>query len=68
LATPPIDGLHDICAIAFMFIVISKTDDPKLAAAAAASHPACPAPTTIISYFSISLNVPRETLNTIIDF
>jgi hypothetical protein len=33
-----------------MFIVISKTLDPKLAAEAAASHPAWPAPTTIISY------------------
>jgi hypothetical protein len=30
---------------------MSKVDEPKLAAAAAASHPACPAPTTITLYF-----------------
>jgi hypothetical protein len=33
-----------------MFIVTSNTFDPILAAAAAASQPACPAPTTITSY------------------
>ncbi|GGI26823.1 hypothetical protein GCM10008119_24590 [Pedobacter mendelii] len=49
-----------------MFIVINRTDDPKLAAAAAASQPACPAPTTIRSYFENMLSsfliVPRETI------
>jgi hypothetical protein len=54
LATPPIAGLHDIWAIVPMFIVISRTLDPMFAAAAAASQPACPAPTTITSY---SLNI-----------
>jgi hypothetical protein len=37
-----------------IFMVINNTLDPKFAAAAAASHPAWPAPTTITSYlFSI---------------
>jgi hypothetical protein len=43
-------GLHDICPITCMFMVMSKVLEPKLAAAAAASLPACPAPTTITSY------------------
>jgi hypothetical protein len=38
----------------FMFMVISKTDDPMVPAAAAASQPAWPAPTTMTSY---SLNM-----------
>jgi hypothetical protein len=33
-----------------IFEVIKRTDDPKLAAAAAASQPAWPAPTIITSY------------------
>jgi hypothetical protein len=33
-----------------MFIVMSKVREPRLAAAAAASQPACPAPTTMTSY------------------
>ena len=49
-ATPPIAGLHDIWAIVFMFIVTNRVLEPIRAAAAAASHPACPAPTTITSY------------------
>src|SRR5690606_37206197 len=49
-ATPPIAGLQLIWAITPMFIVMSNTDEPKLAAAAAASHPAWPAPTTITLY------------------
>ena len=48
-ATPPIAGLQDIWAIVFMFMVINKTFEPIFAAACAASHPACPAPTTITS-------------------
>jgi hypothetical protein len=32
-------------------MVANRTFDPKLAAATAASQPACPAPTTITSYF-----------------
>ena len=46
LATPPMAGLQDICPILFMSIVMSKTLFLRLAAAAAASFPACPAPTT----------------------
>jgi len=50
-------GLHDIWAIVFMFIVISKTFEPIRAAAFAASQPAWPAPTTITSYAGyITLN------------
>ena len=50
LATPPIAGLQDICAMVFIFMVHNSTDEPILAAACAASHPACPAPTTMTSY------------------
>jgi len=50
LATPPMAGLQDICAMVFIFMVASITRIPILAAAAAASHPACPAPTTTTSY------------------
>ena len=49
LAMPPMAGLQLIWAIVCMFIVTRSTLDPILAAAAAASQPACPAPTTIIS-------------------
>ena len=48
LATPPMAGLQDICPILFISIVISKTLFLRFAAAAAASFPACPAPTTMI--------------------
>ena len=65
LATPPIAGLHDIWAIVFMFMVINNTFDPIFAAALAASHPAWPAPTTMISYSlnMMFLSVPRETFH-----
>jgi hypothetical protein len=43
-------GLQLICAMVCIFMVIRRTLDPILAAAAAASQPACPAPTTIMSY------------------
>src|SRR5690606_24738186 len=49
-ATPPIAGLQDICAIVFIFMVHNNTLEPIVAAAFAASPPACPAPTTITSY------------------
>jgi hypothetical protein len=39
-AMPPIAGLHDIWAILLMFMVMSNTFEPSLAAAAAASLPA----------------------------
>src|SRR6185503_14742890 len=69
-ATPPIAGLQLICAITPIFMVINSTDEPKLAAAAAASQPAWPAPTTITSYLlnivyryfaPMAQNVPRGT-------
>ena len=50
-AMPPIAGLHDICAIRSTFMVIIAVRRPSRAHARAASHPACPAPTTIMSYF-----------------
>ena len=48
-AMPPIAGLQLICAILFMSIVIRHVRLPMFAAAAAASHPACPAPITNMS-------------------
>ena len=53
LAIPPIAGLHDICAILFMSCVTSRTREPSRAAATAASQPAWPAPTTMMSYVAI---------------
>ena len=50
LAIPPTAGLQLICPILFMSMVISRVFDPMLAAAVAASQPACPAPITIMSY------------------
>ena len=54
-AIPPTAGLHDICAILFISIVTSNVLAPMLAEAVAASHPACPPPITITSYFKIML-------------
>ena len=53
LAIPPIAGLHDICAILFMSMVTKQVFAPMLAAAQAASQPACPPPMTSTSYFNI---------------
>ena len=50
LAIPPTAGLQLICATLFISIVIKQVFEPKFAAAAAASQPACPAPITITSY------------------
>ena len=50
LAIPPIAGLQDIFAKPSMSIVTSSTDEPSVAAAMAASQPACPPPTTMMSY------------------
>ncbi len=50
LAIPPIAGLQDICPMVCRFMVINSVFDPILAAAAAASAPAWPPPTTITSY------------------
>jgi len=49
LARPPIDGLQGIRAIASRLDVISSVDTPIRAEARAASAPACPPPTTIMS-------------------
>jgi hypothetical protein len=50
LAIPPIAGLQLIWAMVCKFMVTNKTLLPIFAAAAAASQPAWPAPTTITSY------------------
>src|SRR5690606_31656778 len=55
LPTPPMAGLQLIWAITPMFMVMSSTELPMLAAAAAASQPAWPPPTTMMSYSSIGL-------------
>src|SRR4030042_3896485 len=52
VASPPIAGLHDICAIVSRFMVKRQVEKPNRAAASAASHPAWPAPTTTMSYFA----------------
>ncbi len=53
LAIPPMAGLQLICAILFMSIVTRHVFAPMLAAAHAASQPACPPPMTITSYLKI---------------
>ena len=55
-AMPPIAGLQLIWAILFMSIVIKHVFLPKLAAAAAASQPACPAPITSMSYSNVTVS------------
>jgi hypothetical protein len=54
LAMPPMAGLHDICAIRSKLKLNSAVRSPIRAAAIAASHPACPAPTTTMSYCSVN--------------
>src|ERR1700722_1922984 len=54
LAIPPTAGLHDICAIRSTFSVNRAVFRPMRAAAVAASHPACPAPTTTTSNCSVN--------------
>src|ERR1039457_518732 len=54
LATPPTAGLQLICAIRSRFMVMRAVLRPIRAAAIAASHPACPAPTTATSYCSVN--------------
>ena len=49
LAIPPTAGLHDIFAKPFRSGETSRTDEPSEAAAIAASQPACPPPTTMMS-------------------
>ena len=49
LPRPPIAGLQDISPIVDNELVIRAVWIPDLAAAAAASQPACPAPITITS-------------------
>ena len=52
---PPIAGLQDIAPIVDKEPVIKRVEEPTLAAAVAASQPACPPPITITSYASIVL-------------
>src|SRR5450432_12426 len=54
LAIPPIAGLQDICAIKSVFRVNNAVFSPMRAAAIAASHPACPAPTMTTSNCSVN--------------
>src|SRR3972149_3091324 len=49
LAMPPIAGLQDISPILSISRVMTRVLHPSLADARAASHPACPAPTTMTS-------------------
>jgi hypothetical protein len=49
LPIPPIDGLQDISPIVASEWVSKRVFAPVRAAALAASHPACPPPTTITS-------------------
>src|SRR5438270_8079680 len=63
LPTPPIDGLQDICPASSGRKVSRPTRAPRRAAAAAASHPAWPAPITRTSCMPRALaDVPRGTL------
>ena len=50
LPGPPMAGLHGIHAMLSSDPVSTRTRSPARAAARAASHPACPAPTTMQSY------------------
>ena len=54
LALPPIEGLQGISPILLIFAVINNVLWFLRALAKAASHPACPPPTTIISYSIIT--------------
>ena len=58
LAMPPTAGLQLIWAILLRSMVISRVSAPRRAAAAAASQPAWPAPTTITSKSKIMLPPP----------
>ena len=49
LAIPPTAGLQLICAVLFISIVMRQVLAPMVAAATAASHPACPPPITMTS-------------------
>ena len=60
LPNPPIAGLHDISPIEFSFVVTKAVLTFIRAAAAAASQPACPAPITTTSKFSIAGIYYRE--------
>ena len=59
-AVPPIDGLHGIIASESRFSVVRSVLCPIRAHASAASHPACPAPTTTISNVSCKIALSFE--------
>ena len=52
LELPPILGLQGMRATLSMLTVNIIVSNPRRAAARAASHPACPAPTIMMSYVS----------------
>ena len=52
LELPPTFGLHGISAMLSTLTVKMVVESPSLAQASAASHPACPAPTTTTSVYS----------------
>ena len=54
LAMPPMAGFYDIWAIRSRLKLNSAVRRPIRAEAIAASHPACPAPTTTMSYCSVN--------------
>src|SRR5829696_7589508 len=54
LAIPPIAGLQDIWPMVSRFWVRRRVRAPRRAASVAASAPACPPPTTITSYRSVT--------------
>ena len=68
LAIPPTAGLQLICAILFMSIVIRQVLAPVLAAAEAASQPACPPPMTRTSYSKTILAFPIFSAKVLIIF
>src|SRR3990172_3192130 len=49
------EGLQGMRPMVSAFRVYIQTESPILEAAKAASHPACPAPTTIMSAFGLSI-------------
>ena len=60
-AIPPTAGLQLICPILFISMVMRQVAAPILAAAAAASQPACPAPITMTSYLNfIAFSIWRK--------
>ncbi len=62
LAVPPMEGLQGMAAILSMSMVSKRVLQPMRAAARAASHPACPAPTTMTSYLFLKVFITSLTI------